>query len=251
MLEYPILVFATSLGLMWLSAYVGTYLAKKIKHLAEGDRADFVVIITASLTLLGLIIGFTYSMAITRYDLRKDLEAAEANAIGTEMARAGLLPSDAAAKVRELLRCYLRQRVLFYTTGNAWQIQQINGSTAQVQAQLWSAVQEIGLRQPTPVIALVIAGMNDVLNSQAYTQAAWRNRVPFPAWILMLAVGICCNGLLGYAGHRPKSKPRRLSVFPLIVSISFFLIADIDSPRGGIIRVKPLNLETVTWSSAP
>src|SRR5204863_3398958 len=108
---------------------------------------------------LSLIIGFTYSMAITRYDLRKYDEAAEANAIGTEFARAGLLPEGDVARTRELLRKYLRQRVLFYTTRNAHTLQQINLATAQLQADLWSTVQAYGAAKPTAMAVLVVSGM--------------------------------------------------------------------------------------------
>ena len=70
-------------------------------------REDFGLILAAALTLLRLIIGFSFSMATSRYDQRKNLEEAEANAIGTEYARAGLLPAADAAKVRALLRTSL------------------------------------------------------------------------------------------------------------------------------------------------
>ena len=84
--------------------------------------------------------------------------------------------------------------------------------------------------------------MNDVLNSQGYTQAAWWNRIPTAAWALMGTIGICCNLLIGYCSRRIEARPILFIVVPLVVSISFSLIADIDSPRGGVIRVAPLNL---------
>jgi hypothetical protein len=251
MMEYPTLIFALSLLSLWLSVHVGTYFAKKARKLEEDERADLNVILTAALTLLGLIIGFTFSMAVTRYDQRKNLEAAEANAIGTEMARAGLLPSDKAARVRDLLKKYLEQRVLFYSTRSASKIKHINFQTAQVQADLWSAVEQDASSQKSPVVAaLAISGMNDVLNSQAYTQAAWWNRIPAAAWVLMGTIAIACSFLLGYTARRPEGHGKQLIILPLIVSTSFFLIADIDSPRGGVIRVRPLNLQSVSWPVA-
>jgi hypothetical protein len=82
--------------------------------------------------------------------------------------------------------------------------------------------------------------MNDVLNSQGYTQAAWWNRIPLAAWGLMGLIAILSNMLLGYRERRTS----RLVplILPLIASIAFFLIADIDSPRGGVIQVAPQNL---------
>jgi hypothetical protein len=88
--------------------------------------------------------------------------------------------------------------------------------------------------------------MNDVLNSQGYTQAAWRNRIPRPAWALMAAIAICCNVLIGYGA---RGTHRRIFVIvPIIVSIAFFLISDIDTPTGGAIRVLPENLLSVKQS---
>ena len=73
-------------------------------------------VLAATLRLLAATIGFSFSMANSRYNQRKDCEAAEANAIGTEYLRAELLPAADAAKVQGLLKNYLNQRILFYTT---------------------------------------------------------------------------------------------------------------------------------------
>ena len=86
--------------------------------------------------------------------------------------------------------------------------------------------------------------MNDVLNSQGYTQAAWRNRIPVAAWGLMGLTAVFSNMLLGY--RERKTGMLVLVILPVIVSIAFFLIADIDSPRGGVIRVAPQNLMSVS-----
>src|SRR4051794_34464312 len=103
-MDYPLLIFLIGLVTFWLSAQLGCYLCRRRSQLDEGDRTDLGVVLTAALTLLGLIIGFTFSMAITRYDQRKDYESAEANAIGTEYIRAGLLPDAQAKRLRESLR---------------------------------------------------------------------------------------------------------------------------------------------------
>ena len=235
-MNYPLLVFVLSFFVLWLSARIGASFLRRQRKLEEDIREDFGVILAATLTLLGLIIGFSFSMAISRYDQRKNYEEAEANAIGTEYVRADLLPAADAAKVRALLRNYLDQRVLFYMTRDEQQIRQINARTAQLQTELWSAVLAPAAAQPTPMVALAVSGMNDVLNSQGYTQAAWWNRIPIAAWGLMAAIAICCNVLVGYGARNVKAEGILLLVLPLVVSIAFFLIADIDSPRGGLIR---------------
>jgi hypothetical protein len=246
--DFPLLVFAIALLWLYLSAQTGAVLGRRRPIGAEGVRGDFDVVRAATLTLLGLIIGFSFSMAISRYDQRKNYEEAEANAIGTEYVRAGLLPAADAATVRTLLRKYLDQRILFYRTRETQQLRQINADTAKLQADLWAALQGPAAENPTPVMALTLAGMNDVLNSQGYTQAAWWNRIPRAGWGLMIAIATCGSVLIGYGARSVVPETLLLLVLPLVVAISFFFIADLDSPRGGVIRVSPQNLVSLAES---
>jgi hypothetical protein len=244
----PFLVLPVSFLGMWLSVWFGSFLRKRHQVLDESVSHDFELIMASTLTLLGLIIGFSFSMAINRYDQRKNYEEAEANAIGTEYVRADLLPASDAATVRKLLKEYLDQRILYYQTRGAGDLDQVNARTADLQNELWSAVKVPGMAQQTPVLTLVLSGMNDVLNSQGYTQAAWWNRIPVGAWGLMTAVTICSCMLVGYTAHRAVEGHVRLLILPLILSIAFFCIADIDGPRRGIIRVLPQNLISLAQS---
>ena len=90
--------------------------------------------------------------------------------------------------------------------------------------------------------------MNDVLNSDGYTQAAWLNRIPVGAWALMMVMALCANVLVGVGVTRFKATAALLLVLPLVVSVSFFLIADIESPRSGVIHVTSQNLELLAPS---
>jgi hypothetical protein len=117
-----------------------------------------------------------------------------------------------------------------------------------LQDELWSVVQIPVAAQPNPVHGLVLSGMNDVLNSQGYTQAAWWNRTPIGVWGLMATVGIFSCLMIGYISHRATEGFVRLLILPLILSIAFFLIADVDSPRSGVIRVVPQNLVSLSQS---
>lgn len=239
--DNPFFVFAAALIAQWLAAYSGDLYRKKIRPLKGAERVDFDIIRAAALTLLGLIIGFSFAMAVSRYDERKNLEQAEANAIGTEYLRADFLPSDAALRVRDLLRTYCNERIDYYSARNEQRVGEIDSDTAKLQSELWTVVARAAAAQQTPIMALVAAGMNEVLNSQVATQAAWWNRIPFTAWALMGLIAVACNLLMGYGEHRTNAF---LVVLPLIISTSLFLIADIDNPRKGIIRVQPLNLMT-------
>ena len=244
---HPLLIFVLSFAALWLTAWVGAWLRKKAREQEAEFRDDFGVILAATLTLLALIIGFSFSMATSRYDQRKNYEEQEANAIGTEYLRADLLSPVDAAKMRSLLRRYLDQRILFYTVHGEEELRQISARTVRLQTELWAAVKPAAAEQPTPVVALVIAGVNDVLNAQGYTQAAFWNRIPTAAWGLMMAIAICCNLLFGYS-LRSKAKAKLLVVLPIVISIAFMLVSDIDTPRHGIVRVSPQNLVSLAES---
>jgi hypothetical protein len=240
--DYPLLVFVLTFIALWLSAQLGA--AVRRKQEAHGGQAPqtFTLVLTASLTLLGLIVGFTFSMAVSRYDQRKNYEAEEANAIGTEYVRSGFLPAGDAALTRTLLRSYLDQRIQLYHSGDEDRRREIRQRITELQRQLWSTVQNAALAQPSALTALAAAGMNDVLNSQGYTQAAWWNRIPPAAWLLMSLIALLCNIMVGYATSEGTPRSLLLLILPLLIAIAFLLIADIDSPRGGVIHVSPQNL---------
>ena len=200
LIRQPIAILIVSFFTMWLSAKVGHFISKRQRILEEAEQQEHDFIVTTSLTLLALIVGFSFSMAVGRYDLRKNYEEAEANAIGTEYVRAGLLSEVDAARVRALLKDYLDARVLFYRTGDEHELQQVNAHTAQLQSDLWSVVKTPANAQPT-VMALAVSGMNDVLNSQGYTQAAWWN--PSHRGMVSDVCGRCLLQLLGRLQYTP------------------------------------------------
>ena len=247
--DNPFVVFAIALIAQFIAALVGDFLRKQVQSFRQGERHDFNTIQAATLTLMALIIGFSFSMAVTRYDQRKTLEEAEANAIGTQYLRADLLPEDSASRTRELLRKYLDLRIAFYEEAKAGPVAEIGQQTASVQNEMWSVVKSAAMGQPTPTMALVVSGMNDVINAHGFTQAAWWNRIPTGAWAMMALMAISCNLLVGY-GERRKGE-LFLFVLPVVISLAFFLIADLDSPRGGAIRVHPQNLLAVALSIKP
>ena len=181
-------------------------------------------------------------MAIDRHDQREIFEEGEANAIGTEYLRADLLPPKASAATKDLLIQYIDQRILFYSKQSPEKIQEIRSKTDQLQMALWNEILPVARTQDTPSIALVTSGMNDVLNAQGYVQAAWWNRIPFTAWALMAAIAVCANLLVGFGARNFQKNTALFMIFPFVVSVSFFLIADIDSPRSGVIRIEARNL---------
>ncbi len=139
----------------------------------------------------------------------------------------------------------------FYT-GDESDIARINAETKKLQAELWSAVlPPTGGPPPNVTTMLTVGGMNDVLNAQGYTQAAWWNRIPASAGLLMVMIAFCCNMMIGYSLRSAQSHSKLLLVLPLVVSVAFALIKDIDTPRHGLIRVVPQNLNSLLASFGP
>lgn len=235
----PIYILLIALVLQCVAVFLGDWIRRRERTVEDTERKDLAILLPAALTLLTLLIGFSFSMAANRYDQRKALEEEEANAIGTEYVRADLVPGRT-AEVQSLLKQYLDLRINFFEDTYIGQRVEVSAKTAAVQSKLWTAIAPQTLATPTPVMAAVMTGMNDVLNSQGYTQAMYWNRLPPGAWMLMLLVAAFCNFLFGYSEARASRA--RLFMLPVIVALPLFLIADLDSPRGGMIHVLPQNL---------
>ena len=244
-MQYPLVIGLVCFFVLWAAATLGDRIGSH--RLAPKELEEFNLVLGATLTLLGLIVGFAFSMAVGRYDQRKNYEEEEANAIGTEYVRADLLSTADADRLHALLKQYLTHRIVFFQTRDKEELATVNRESADLQNQMWSVVAHAGQSQPTPINALVISGMNDVLNRQGYTQAAWWNRIPVAAWLFMFVIAICCNFLQGYASGEGKGR-RPLLVLPIVLAVAFLLLADLDSPRGGVIRVQPQNLMALQQS---
>jgi dsDNA-binding SOS-regulon protein len=130
--HYPLMVFAAAFVTLWLASLTGSWLRRRNPSADDEQNEDIGVILAATLTLLALIIGFSFSMATNRYEQRKNFEEGEANAIGTELLRADLLPPADGANVRKLLGLYLDKRIQFYINEDDIRRAQINESTSQL-----------------------------------------------------------------------------------------------------------------------
>ena len=241
LVDRPVLFFGGTFVLLWGAAELGVWVRLHVHKLSPADRAEFDLVRNAMFTLLGLMVGFAISMAVTRYDLRKTYEEAEANAIGTEYLRLELVAQEAASPARELLKSYAAERVAFYVERDPERLSKNDAEIVRTQAALWAAIAPVAKASQTPINALVAAGMNDVLNSQGYTLAAWRNRLPVEVWLLLIAVAAASSFLIGFGAERLS--PATHAILPLTASLAFLLIADVEGPRNGLVQIQPVNLE--------
>lgn len=107
---------------------------------------------------------------------------------------------------------------------------------------------EVAKAAPTPIAATVVTGMNDVLNSQGYSEAALINHIPIGTWTLMIVIALFAWVVQGYGSRGKPRKGLFIIILPITVALLLALIADIDSLRGGIIPVQPQNLHRLLQS---
>jgi hypothetical protein len=242
LLNHPVVLFVASFGFLWAATRLGKGLQVWHRQLDDPRKSDSDLVLGAAVTLLSLIVGFSFSMAAGRYDQRKNLEEEEANAIGTVYARADLLPGDDAAQIKQLLRDYTALRIRFYTTTDPQQVQDLNHDTLQIQSELWKRMVAAATASPKVISGLATSAMNDALNAQGYAQAAAWNRLPVGAWVLMYVLGAVAAAMFGYRFQLQTREYALTLIMPAMVATAFFLIADIDCPGRGAIRVLPQNL---------
>jgi hypothetical protein len=143
---------------------------------------------------------------------------------------------------------YVRVRMADYLTRDPQELIRIGRDMTAIQSELWGLATQVAKNNPTPIAALVVSGMNDVLNSEDYAEAARINRIPIGAWILMIVIAMFGCAVQGYGAKGNLRTGLLIIILPVTVSLSLALISDIDSPRGGIIHAQPQNLSRLLQS---
>jgi len=233
-LVFPILVIVL-LGLSEFGWRVG--LARS-RTKPEKTR-DFGSVPAAVLTLLGLLLGFTFAMAVSRHDTRRELVVQEANSISTTARRARLLPEPQAANVARLLREYVALRIEAHReTQFSQRFAALRKSSADLHEWLWNEAVAAAAKQPTPITASFIVSLNETIDYEATRIAAKRNHVPGAVWLLLLCVASCGLWLTGWQAGIARGHPFLARfLFPILIAVVIALITDIDTPRGGLIAL--------------
>jgi hypothetical protein len=193
----------------------------------------------AMLGMLGLLIGFTFAMAVARYESRQTLVLQEANSIGTAYLRAALLSESHQDAVKNLLRRYVDARLDFYNAGeDKAKLTAAEQAAAKLQTELWSHAVAAAKEAPTPPVTSFMSVLNDVIDLDAMRMHALRTHVPGAVWLLVLVVAICGCGASGYgAGASGTRSALSNIVLPLLIAVVITLIVDLDRPRGGLIGI--------------
>lgn len=208
--------------------------------------AHVAAIQAALLGVLALLLGFTFSLALQRYDSRSEAVVEEANAIGTTYLRAQLLPSSVRSQVQMLLRDYVDDRVeesVVPLSGRA-ERQSLLAQAGQRQAALWGYALQAAAEDANPVTSgLFIQSLNELIDSFERRNAALDRHVPEVVMLLLYGTFLMTWGIVGYAagsaGHRPSLIAYVMLVLILIV---IFIIVDLDRPRRGLITIDHADL---------
>jgi hypothetical protein len=235
------LIFLGSIGGFLLSTELGFHLGlRAAAKTSDHARSQVGTIQGALLGLLALLLGFTFAMAMTRFDQRKLMVLDEANAIGTTYLRAQLLPEPQRREISDLLRRYVKVRLDFYAAGtDDTKLGAVNKATAQLQAQLWELGRIPSEKDPRAVsYGLFLQSLNEVIDLHNKRLTAVENHVPEIILLLLYFVAVVATGLIGYGCGLGEVRNFFVTVVAaVLIAAVIFVIIDLDRPRRGLIRV--------------
>jgi uncharacterized membrane protein YidH (DUF202 family) len=230
-------VFLVGLAVILIATELGRRLG-----LTVGRRGgDNITTLEASvLGLLALMVGFTFAMALARFDSRRDAVLNEANAIGTTALRARMLPQPQKKEVLNLLREYVKVRLdITQRPVSVDGLKAAIDKSNELQEALWRQAMVAAAKDNAMVpTGLFIQTLNEMIDNQGKRLAALRNRVPDIVVVTLFGVAALACAFSGYASGIEKQR----TVFPayivaLLISAVILLILDLDRPSVGFIEV--------------
>ena len=231
--DYPWFLAVGLFFIIFVALEIGYRLASRTRVNADHEKHEQIISTRDSLlVLLSFVLGFTFAMALTRYDLRCDLMVNEANAIRTTSLRARMLSEVQQAELLDLLRQYADSRMELYAAGLDTTRQQAALDRAkQLQDQLWNTSVVISLHDRSSVFAEFMNSLNQTIDLDVNRRAAIENRIPVVIWCLIIFVALLTAFSVGYSLH--KRFWFAAVVLPLTLSVVIAMIADLDAPSSG------------------
>jgi hypothetical protein len=236
--NYPLpLIFVASL----LAIFVATEIGRQLGLLASRQQRESISTIEAAiLGLLALLIAFTFSMALSLYEARRDALLNEANAIGTAALRARLLPTPYKTECLKLLREYIQIRLdIARSIASPSEIASVVARSSAIQEALWQQVKEMAAKDSGMVpTGLLIQSLNEMIDDQEKLLIANANRVPNIILMALYGVAIFAGAISGY-GSGLEVQRARLPIYAMAVLVAamILLIQDLDRPSAGFIKV--------------
>lgn len=237
LLDHPVALFAVLFVLLVAMEEFGIRLRLRTSASIDEVRHEQIAASRDGIgVLLSLLLGFTLAMALQRFDHRKELVVDEANAIGTTSLRARMLPEPARSKALELLREYVDARLEYSRTAMRGQELEASVTRAkELQSALWEQSVAVAQQNPTPITSIFVQSLNETIDLSEKRMATLENRIPPSIWMMLVLISFLTCFIVGL-GVRRRFWVMTL-VWPLMISIVLALIADLDSPRSGLIQV--------------
>jgi hypothetical protein len=232
-------LFLTILVLTGLALEAGYRFGSWRHALAADEKESSVGAMVASiLGLLAFLLAFTFSLAASRFEARRETVLEEANAIGTTYLRSRLLPEPQKSKAASLLREYVDVRVRGVQEGK---VEETIARSEQLHDAIWSEATEAAQNpNGTPVMtSLFIQALNEMIDLHAKRlMVGLRNRIPVSIWAVLFALALLSMASVGYQSGIAATR-RSPAMFGMVFAFAgvLFLIADLDRPHEGFLRV--------------
>ena len=239
--QSAVLIAIALLVLMTLGAELGYRLGQRgRKTHNELTRTQIISIQSATLGLLALLIGFTFAMALSRFEYRKQMVVQESNAIYTAVLRSQFLPISRDDEVNTLFRRYIEIRLesVFRTGEGSSEREQLDLEIRNIQHQLWRIANEAAEADPRSIpLGLFTHAINEVIDIKTKRDIAVANHIPESVWLFLLIFAVLTAVVLGYGNGLTGSRIIGLTAaYCVIIVLVIVLIIDLDHPRQGLIR---------------
>ncbi len=233
-----LIVIGFVLGLP-LAAELGGRVHRLITRQTPPDPTGAGFLAAGALGLLGLLMGFTFSMATERFETRRALVVSEANAMSTVYLRDQLLGAPYDARLESLMVRYANARLDFFSAGdNPGRLSEAARRTSKLQDDIWRETGQ-ALKRPAnaPLATAVLSATNEMFDLASTRAAAREATVPMP---IIWAVTFCAFATAGVCGYGLEAGAHRhrvaSTILFVLIAVALVLIHDVDSPRGGLIR---------------
>lgn len=220
----------------WAAALIGRAMAGRYPR--DDKASDPGLIVSSSLGLMALLLGFTVSMAVARYDQRRTAMIEEANAIGTFLYRLDLLPAEARARTLVALDTYVAARVQVGQEGERKAgLVQVRAEQAAAQERIWREVVSSVMVAPDGSFRiLIVPAANQMFDMATARDEALENRLPPTLLMLLLFFPFASLILIGYVSGRAVGVHLMASTeLILLLTLVLLLISDLNRPRAGTI----------------
>ena len=237
-----LLIGVITLFILIISVEIGYWIGLKAKvEMTQPMKAQISTIQTAILTIFTFLLGFTFAMALSRFDNRKQMVVKESNAIETAVLRSKLLPENQRARMNEIFKKYVNVEFSITSRANIplKERQALKLEARRLQTMMWdeafAATEENPLSVPAGLFATSI---NQLIDIKTERDIAISNHVPEIVLLGLLLFAALAIGILGYGNGLAATHARYPAIILcLVITISFILIIDLDRPNRGLTKV--------------